>query len=92
METLSFLGFWAVRSRVPMDTNIHVYPNLIFERRHVKGLFQSRGSGVHARRILGKGREFEQLREYLPGDNYEDIYWKATAKRGEPVTRLYQVE
>jgi len=47
---------------------------------------------VHAQRLLGHGREFEKLREYLPGDSYDEIHWKATAKRGRPVTKLYQVE
>ena len=28
----------------------------------------------------------------MPGDSYEDIHWKATAKRGRPITKLYQVE
>ena len=48
--------------------------------------------GVHAQRQVGQGREFEKLREYAPGDSYIDIHWKATAKRGRPVTKLYQVE
>jgi uncharacterized protein (DUF58 family) len=41
---------------------------------------------------VGKGREFEQLREYLPGDSYEDIHWKASARRGQPITKVYQIE
>jgi uncharacterized protein (DUF58 family) len=41
---------------------------------------------------VGKGREFESLRDYLPGDGYEDVHWKGTAKRGRPVTKVFQVE
>jgi uncharacterized protein (DUF58 family) len=53
----------------------------------------NRGSfGVHARRQVGRGREFEKLREYIPGDSIEDVHWKATAKRGHPVTKVYQIE
>jgi len=48
--------------------------------------------GIHSQRQIGKGRDFEQLREYLPGDSYEDIHWKATAKRGQPITKVYQIE
>jgi len=44
------------------------------------------------RRQIGKGREFETLRQYMPGDNYEDIHWKATARRGLPVVKLHRVE
>jgi uncharacterized protein (DUF58 family) len=47
---------------------------------------------MHTQRQVGKGRDFEQLREYLPGDGYEDIHWKATAKYGHPVTKVFQIE
>jgi uncharacterized protein (DUF58 family) len=40
----------------------------------------------------GQGREFERLREYQAGDNYAEIAWKSTARRGVPVTRLFQWE
>jgi uncharacterized protein (DUF58 family) len=42
--------------------------------------------------MLGKGREFEKLREYTAGDSFEDIHWKATARRGSPISKVYQVE
>jgi uncharacterized protein (DUF58 family) len=40
----------------------------------------------------GHGREFERLREYQPGDTYSEVAWKSTARRGVPVTRLFQWE
>ena len=40
----------------------------------------------------GHGRDFERLREYQAGDNYAEIAWKSTARRGVPVTRLFQWE
>jgi uncharacterized protein (DUF58 family) len=40
----------------------------------------------------GHGREFERLREYHPGDTYSEIAWRSTARRGAPVTRLFQWE
>ena len=40
----------------------------------------------------GHGRDFERLREYQPGDTYSEIAWKTTARRGAPVTRLFQWE
>jgi len=63
------------------------------ERKHVAALFLNRGTlGIHAQRQVGKGRDFEKLRDYIPGDGYEDIHWKATAKRGRPVTKVFQIE
>lgn len=40
----------------------------------------------------GHGRDFERLREYQSGDTYSEIAWKSTARRGVPVTRLFQWE
>jgi uncharacterized protein (DUF58 family) len=37
-------------------------------------------------------REFESLREYVRGDEYRRIAWKATARRGRPVVALHQPE
>jgi uncharacterized protein (DUF58 family) len=92
LETPSLLGFWAVRRSTPTQAEIRVYPDLFRERKRLTALFLNRGIGIHPQRQVGKGREFEQLREYLPGDSLEDIHWKATAKRGEPVTKVFQLE
>jgi uncharacterized protein (DUF58 family) len=92
LETPSRLGFWSLRRSETARAEIRVYPDLLRERRKLTGLFLNRGIGMHAQRQVGKGKEFEQLREYLPGDSYEDIHWKATARRGQPITKAYQLE
>ena len=93
LETPSLLGFWAIRRPSPTHTELRVYPNLQQERKNLAALFLNRGTlGIHSQRQVGKGREFEKLREYQPGDSYEDIHWKATAKRGHPITKIYQLE
>jgi uncharacterized protein (DUF58 family) len=93
LESLSPLGFWALRSAAPVRSELRVYPNLLRERNSAAALFLNRGLfGVHVQRQIGKARDFEQLRDYLPGDGYEDIHWKATAKRGRPVTKIFQLE
>jgi uncharacterized protein (DUF58 family) len=93
LETASPLGFWAVRAAAPAPCELRVYPNLLLERNACAALFLNRNSlGAHAQRQIGKGRDFEQLRDYISGDGYEDIHWKATAKRGHPVTKIFQME
>jgi len=93
LETSSPFGFWDVRGKVPAATEFRVYPNLAQERKDLAALFLHRGGvGMHAQRQIGKGREFEKLREYLPGDGFDEIHWKATAKRGRPVTKVFQIE
>lgn len=93
VEVPSKLGLFGLRRRFANKAEIRVYPNLRRERRQLANLFLNRGSiGVHAQRMVGQGREYEQLREYNYGDSMLDIHWKASAKRGELVTKTYQVE
>jgi uncharacterized protein (DUF58 family) len=93
LEISSPCGLWAARKRVAISCELRVYPNLHAERKNLAALFLNRGAvGLHVQRQVGKGREFEKLREYLPGDGFEDVHWKATAKRGKPVTKVFQLE
>ncbi|MEJ2731217.1 MAG: DUF58 domain-containing protein [Deltaproteobacteria bacterium] len=92
LETASFWGLWSVRKASQVNMEIRVYPNLYEERKNLSALFLNRGLGIHSQRQIGKGRDFEQLREYLPGDSFEDIHWKSTARRGLPITKVYQIE
>jgi uncharacterized protein (DUF58 family) len=92
-EDTSPLGLWASRMWSPVKSELRVYPNLLTERRGMAAMFLHRGSlGRHAQRQIGKGRDFEQLRDYIPGDGLDEISWKATARRGQPVTKVFQIE
>jgi uncharacterized protein (DUF58 family) len=93
VEGESPLGLWAARKPVPVKSQIRVYPNLLTDRKNLSALFLNRGQfGLHAQRQIGKGRDFEKLREYIPGDGYDEIHWKATARRGKPITKVFQIE
>jgi uncharacterized protein (DUF58 family) len=90
LEAASPWGMWQVRRKDDAAMEIRVYPNLRRDE-DLKALRQG-VSGVHALRQIGRGREFEKLREYLPGDGLDEIHWKATARRGRPITKVFQVE
>jgi uncharacterized protein (DUF58 family) len=93
VEGVSPFGFWAARKTLRVQSEIRVYPNLLTERKNLAALFLNRGAfGSHAQRQVGKGRDFEKLREYVPGDSFDEIHWKATAKRGKPITKVFQIE
>lgn len=90
LESASLLGLWMVRGTQPISLEIRVYPNLRDDGA-LKAL--RRGSeNRHLTRQIGRGREFEKLREYSPGDSSDEIHWKATARRGRPITKVFQVE
>jgi uncharacterized protein (DUF58 family) len=93
VESISYLGFWSVRKAFPVQAEIRVYPDLLAERKNLAALFLNRGAfGLHVQRQVGKGRDFEKLREYVSGDSFEDIHWKATARRAKPITKVFQIE
>jgi len=93
LEGSSYLKLWAVRGVLPVRLEIRVYPDLSFERKDLAALFLNRGNfGIHAQRHTGQGRDFEKLREYIRGDSFEHVHWKATAKRGRPITKVFQIE
>lgn len=92
-EAPSPLGLWGYRDSAPVRCELRVYPDLMEDRKRVAALFLNRFAlGVHSQRMIGQGREFEKLREYIPGDGYDQVHWKATAKRGKPVTKVFQIE
>ncbi|NLS03556.1 DUF58 domain-containing protein [Rhizobium sp. P32RR-XVIII] len=42
--------------------------------------------------LRGRGLIFEELREYLPGDDIRSIDWRVTARTSRPVVRVYGEE
>jgi uncharacterized protein (DUF58 family) len=90
LEASSPLGLWAVRRRDSTPLELRVYPNL--RRDSALRALRRGNDGQHMIRQVGRGREFEKLREYVPGDGSDEIHWKATARRGRPITKVFQVE
>jgi uncharacterized protein (DUF58 family) len=86
-----FAERWA---RASLDQTVRVFPDLEEAKRH--NIYLSRARQIELERRLirqrGVGREFESLREYQPGDEFRNICWTATARRGKHVTKLFQVE
>ena len=93
VRTTSPLGLWLAQSALDAGVGVHVYPPLHEERKKLAALFTRRNDMLlRPQRQIGRGREFEKLRNYLPGDSLGDIHWKATARRGHPVTKEFRIE
>jgi len=87
------MGLWLRRKILSCESEVRVHPDLTSERKRVSAVFLNRGSvGAHIQRQVGRGREFDNLREYVAGDGYDEIHWKATAKRARPITKVFQIE
>ena len=48
--------------------------------------------GLKKIRRIGNTSEFEQIKEYVTGDDFRTVNWKATAKRGQLMVNQYQDE
>lgn len=90
----SALGLLVRRKRVRMATAVKVYPNVsnlakyeLAARRH-----RLTELGLVAQRHRGRGSIYESLRDYVPGDEPADVAWKATARRSQLLTRVYETD
>ncbi len=63
---------------------IAVYPSFLQMKKYQLLAISNRLNETGARRLrkLGNSMEFEQIKEYVSGDDYRNINWKATARKG----------
>lgn len=48
--------------------------------------------GAYLSHFKGRGMDFEELREYLPGDDVRDIDWNVTNRMGRPFVKRFREE
>ncbi len=67
----------------PAHRVVKVYPSYVQMRRYQLLAVSNRlqEAGVKRIRKIGHSMEFEQIKEYVRGDDYRTINWKATARR-----------
>jgi len=57
-----------------------------------KRLTNERSMGAYSSAFKGQGIEFEEVREYVPGDEIRSIDWKVTARSGKPHVKSFREE
>jgi uncharacterized protein (DUF58 family) len=88
------LGLAWIDRTLQAGENVQVYPNLLEVRRY-EALVRTtlvRAGGYRSKRLPGAGREFSHYRDYTPDDDYRYVSWKATARRGKPITAVHESE
>ncbi len=80
--------------KLPLKREYKVYPNMKNLKKYRMIIYNNRKyeSGNKNLKVLGRGREFESLREYIHGDEYRTINWKATARENKPIVNQYEPE
>src|SRR6516162_520305 len=48
--------------------------------------------GAYLSHFKGRGMDFEELREYVPGDDVRDIDWNVSHRMGRPFVKRYREE
>src|ERR1051325_7172483 len=48
--------------------------------------------GAYLSHFKGRGMDFEELREYVPGDDVRSIDWNVTNRMGRPFVKRYREE
>lgn len=90
----SKIGFIQRRQIIKQTESVAVYPSIIqmkkFELRSLEKA--SHFYGVKKLRRIGQSYEFEQIKEYVRGDDFRKINWKATSKRGDLMVNQYVEE
>lgn len=76
------------------DAKVKVYPSYLALKRYEMLAFSDRLTELGIKRIRrpGNNTEFEMVREYVAGDEYRQINWKASARRSQLMTNVYQEE
>ncbi|GAA4331669.1 DUF58 domain-containing protein [Flaviaesturariibacter amylovorans] len=79
------LGFVSRRYSFEQEEVVKVYPSFLQVRRYqlLAAANRLQEAGIKRQRALGHSLEFEQIKEYVVGDDYRTVNWKATARRGD---------
>lgn len=76
------------------ESNVGVYPSFLQLRKYELMAASSRLSeiGIKKVRRIGHSLEFDQVKNYVQGDDYRTLNWKATARRGELMVNSFTDE
>jgi len=90
----SFLNLVSKRFTFQKDAMLPSYPSFIHLRKYELMALQNEFllGGIKKIRKLGHTMEFEQIREYVQGDDIRTINWKATSKQNKLMVNQYQDE
>jgi uncharacterized protein (DUF58 family) len=88
------IGFVQRRFRFVASQVVPVYPSFLQMRRFQLMAISNRLSEIGVRKIrrIGHSMEFEQIKDYVKGDDMRTLNWKATARKGQLMVNSYTEE
>ena len=90
----STFGLVERREVKDLQQALPVYPSIIQMKNFELKAFSRTSTlqGVKRLRRLGHSYEFEQIKNYVRGDDYRSINWKATSRQGKLMVNQYEDE
>ena len=89
------IGLWSRRIKFGNpETKVSVYPSFLQMRKYEFLAISNQlvEAGIKRIRRVGSFSEFDQIKDYVVGDNYRTINWNATARRSKLMVDQYQEE
>ncbi len=92
--TSSPIGLIARRQQFDYNKMVPNYPSFLQLKKYEFIAFTNKLKlfGLKRIRRIGHTQEFEQIKEYITGDDIRNINWKATAKKNHLMVNQYQDE
>ena len=90
----SLIGLIARRQQFDFNKMVPNYPSFLQLKKYEFIAFTNRLKlfGLKKIRRIGNTLEFEQIKDYVSGDDIRNINWKATAKKNQLMVNQYQDE
>jgi uncharacterized protein (DUF58 family) len=91
---ISQLGLVSRRYRFSQNRDVPVYPSFLQLRKYELLAISNYLTEIGIKKIrkIGHNMEFEQIRDYVVGDDFRTINWKATARKSHLMVNNYQDE
>ncbi len=88
------LKLFSRRFRFSADKLVPVYPSYIQMRKYELMAISHRltDTGIKKIRRIGQNQEFELIKEYVAGDDFRTVNWKATARKSRLMVNQFQDE
>jgi len=88
------LGLLSRRFNFGGESMVPVYPSFLQLRKYELMAISNRLSemGIKKIRLIGHSIEFDQVKNYVQGDDYRTMNWKATARKGDLMVNSFTDE
>ncbi len=88
------IGLVERRLVFPQPEEVSVYPSIIQMKRYELRAMRhiAHETGIKKMRRIGHSYEFEQIKNYVQGDDYRSVNWKASSRRAALMVNQYEDE